>query len=67
MITFYAAIVKSLIGTSDSVTDAITISRIPDLFDDLVQTILLHDLLSIKFLYEVHEYVDICVYTYICI
>ena len=67
MITFYAAIVKSLIGTSDSVTDDITISRIPDLFDDLVQTILSHDLLSIKFLYEVREYVDICVYTYICI
>ena len=51
--TFYVAIVKSLIGTSDSVTDAVTISRIPDLYDDLVQTIKSLDFLNLSFILQV--------------
>ena len=50
---FYAAIVKSLIGAPDSVTDAITISRISVLYNDLLSTLKTFDFLTLDFILQV--------------
>ena len=52
-INFTVAIIRSLIGSPDSVTDAATISRIPDLYDDLVQTLKTFDFLQFSFVLKV--------------
>ena len=52
---FYAAIIKSLIGAPDSVTDAITIGRISVLYNDLLSTLKTFDFLVLtdNFIYQV--------------
>ena len=54
------AIIKSLIGASDSVTDAVTISRIPGLYDDLVHSLKSLDFINLGFILRVRAY--ICMY-----
>ena len=50
---FYAAIIKSLIGAPDSVTDAITIGRISVLYNDLLSTLKTFDFLTLNFILQV--------------
>ena len=50
---FYAAIIKSLIGAPDSVTDAITIGRISVLYNDLLSTLKTFDFLTLDFILQV--------------
>lgn len=57
----YVAIIKSLIGASDSVTNAVTISRISGFYDDLVQTLKSLDFIDLGFILRVCAYA--CVLT----
>ena len=54
MYLYYVAIVKSLIGSPDSVTNAVNISRIPILYNDLVTTIKALEFLDLGLLFKVH-------------
>ena len=54
---WFSAIVKGLIGTSDSATDSINIKRFPVLFEDLVASIQKLDFLEFNFVSKVRMYV----------
>lgn len=77
-IFYLLAIVRSLIGSPNSVTDSVTISRISVLYDDLINTLKTFNFLNLSFILKVHKYMYVyklyvaiymyaCMYVYVCV